>query len=299
MWRFDQTILWIATALVLAPLYAADCCNSSVAVVASLTGSATVQSLGSREKTAISSLDWISSGSTLEVGARSRVVLILANGIRYELGPGARATITADAAPKIIGAAKELPALPPIPKPASILADSAPTSGAPRFRGGTDMSDHLYPRAGFVALANQVTLRFKAVPEAASYRVVLTNDGGDSLLNVTTESTEVSVPSGDIEAGARYVWRVLAMRSGVAIGIGMAEFITLPAENARQRMEFATAAGAASHDSSALALLAGVDLRLGLVAEACDELRAALKQTPEDAALRRALETCQSGRDGR
>ncbi len=299
MWRFDPTIRWIATALVLAPLYAADCCNSSLAVVASLTGSATVQSPGSREKTAISSLDWISGGSTLEVGARSRVVLILANGARYELGAGAKATITADAAPKIVGAAKELPALPPIPKPASVLADSAPTSGAPRMRGPADISDYLYPRAGFVALANQVTLRFKAVPEAASYRVVLTNDAGDSLLNVTTESTEVPVPSGTIEAGARYVWRVRAMHSGVAIGIGMAQFTALPAENARQRVEFATAAGATSNDSSALALLAGVDLRLGLVAEACDELSAALKQTPEDAPLRRALDRCQSSRDGK
>jgi hypothetical protein len=297
MWMFDRAIRWVAIVLMAMSAQAADCCKNSVAVVASLSGSAMVRSPGSHEKASVSSLDWLSDGMTLEVGTRSHAVLILLNGHRYELKAGAKATLTAGAAPKITGAARELPALPPIPQPAPIGADSSPTSGAVRIRGAAEMSE-LYPRAGTVALPDEVTLRFKAVPDAMSYRVGLENDGGESLLNVTTEFTEVSVPSGSIKAGAHYYWRVRAMRSGTAIGVGMAEFSTLSAESALQRTEFATALGATGSDAATLALLAGIDLRLGLVAEACDEFSAALKQKPEDVTLQRALDSARARLSG-
>jgi hypothetical protein len=290
MWIFNSRMRWIAMVLALTPMYATDCCKNSVAMVAYLSGSATARSPGSHERVAISSLDWLSAGMTLEVGPRSHAVLILLNGRRYELRAGAKARLAANAAPKINGAARELPALPPIPRPAPIVSDSAPTSGAVRIRGAADMSD-LYPRADVVALSDKVILRFKAVPDATSYRVALENDVGDRLLNVTTESTEVSVPSGTVKAGAHYHWGARAMRSGVAIGVGIEEFNTLSAEVALHRAEFASALSANSDDPATLALLAEVDLRLGLVAEACDEFSAALKQKPEDAALRRAFDS--------
>jgi len=298
MWPFNAKTRWIAVALAPLPMFAADCCKNSVAIVASLSGSATVQSPGSREKAPISSLDWLSDGATLEVGTGSRAVLILSNGRRYELGQGAKATFTADGGPKVTGVVRELPALPPIPKPATVAADSAPTSGAPRVRGEKDISGYLYPRAGTVALADKLTLRYNSVPEATSYRVALEDDGGASLLNVTTESTEVPVPAGSIEAGARYHWQVRAMRSGTAIGVGMAEFTALSAENALQRTEFASALGATGEDPATLALLADVDLRLGLIAEACDEFSAALRKKPDDATLRRVLESARASLAG-
>jgi hypothetical protein len=288
----NPTIRWTMLALVLTPIYAADCCKNSVAVVASLSGSATVRSPG-HEKIALSSLDWLSEGMTVEVGTGSKAILILLNGHRYELGEGAKATLTSDGAPKVTGAVRELSALPPIPAPAAIVAESAPTSGAVRIRGAAEMSD-LYPRAGVVVLADKVTLRFKAFPDANSYRVTLEDDGGGSLWNVTTGSTEISVPSGTIEAGARYRWQVKALRSGTAIGVGNAEFGALSAESALQRMEFASALGDRRSDAATLALLAEVDLRLGLVAEACDELSEALQQKPADMALRRALDSARS-----
>jgi hypothetical protein len=299
MRMLDPTIRWVVMALALAPNYAADWRRNSAAVVVSLSGSATVRSPGNPAKVAVSSLDWLSDGATLELGTGSRAVLILSNGRRFELGQGAKATLTANAAPKMTGAVRELPALPPIPKPATVVADAAPTSGAVRLRGGGDISGSLYPRAGMVALPDKLTLRYQSVPKATSYRVALESDGGDSLLNVTTDSTEVAVPPGTIRAGARYHWRVRAMRSGVATGVGMAEFTTLSAENALQRAEFASALGATDNDPATLALLAEVDLRLGLVAEACDEFGAALKQKPDDMVLRRALAACESSRNGR
>jgi len=286
-------------AMAVTTMHAADCCKNSVAVVASLSGTAIMRAPGSHEKLAVSSLDWLSEGMTIEVGARSQAVLILLNGHRYELGAGAEATLTADAAPKITGSARELSPLPPIPKLAPIVAGSAPTSGAVRIRGAAEISD-LYPRAGIVAVPDEVSLRFGAVPEAVSYRVVLENDGGDKLLNVTTESTEVPVPSRAIGMGAHYVWHVHAFRSGgVLIGAGGAEFTTLSAEGAQQRRDFASALGAGGGGAATLALLAEVDLRLGLVAEACDEFSAALKLKPDDAALHRALDSARSSLGGK
>jgi hypothetical protein len=299
MRMLDPTIRWMAMALALAPNYAADCCKNSAAVVFSLSGSATVRLPGNPTKVAVSGLDWLSDGATLEVGTGSRVVLILSNGRRFELGQGAKATLMANAAPKITGVVRELPALPPIPKPVAVVADSAPTSGAVRVRGGEAISDSLYPRAGMVALPDKVSLRFKAVPNATSYRVTLENDGGDILLNVTTESTEVAVPAGTIAAGEHYSWRVRAFSSGSEIAVGTAELTTLSAWNALQRAEFASALGAADNDPATLALLAGVDLRLGLVAEACSEFGAAVKQRPDHAAWQRALAACESSRNGR
>ena len=289
----NTTIRWTLIALALAPLYAADCCRNSVAVVASLSGSATVRSPARPAKAAVSSLDWLSEGMTLEVGPGSQAVLILVNGHRYQLAAGAQMTLTANGVPKLTGAARELSPLPPIPSPAAIVAESAPTSGAVRVRGDAEVSD-LYPRAGIVVLPDNVTLRFKAFPKAGSYRVTLENDGADNLLNVTTETTGISVPAGTLEAGAHYRWRVQALRAGIPIAVGRAEFDALSAENVLQRMEFASALGDQNRDASTLALLAQVDLRLGLVAEACDELSEALKQKPGDAALQRALDAARA-----
>jgi hypothetical protein len=56
--------------------------------------------------------------------------------------------------------------------------------------------------------------------------------------------------------------------------------------------------GATGSDAATLALLAGIDLRLGLVAEACDEFSAALKQNPEDVTLQRALDSARARLSG-
>lgn len=280
----------MAMALVASRMWA-GCCANSVAVVESLSGSATARLSASAKKIACASLDWLADGATIEVGPRSRAVLILLNGHRYELGEGATATVSANGAPKITGKARELSALPPIPEPAPVEAESASTSGATRIRGAVAMN-HLYPGAGMAALAREVTLRFDPLPDATSYRVTLEDRQAKRLLNVTTESTEVPVPNGTMDAGAQYRWRIRAMRGNVEIGEGTAVFTTLSAENAERRAEFARALRAGRANPAGLALLGDVDLRLGLVAEACDEFGAALNGKPQDAAVRRALDAC-------
>jgi hypothetical protein len=290
---FYPTIPGMAMVFLLTLMSASDSLGNLIAVVAYLSGSATVGLPGNAKKIAVSSLDWLSDGMTIEVGPHSQAVLILLNGHRYELNEGAKATLTANAEPKITGHARELPALPPVPRPAPVAVESAPTSGAVRIRGATEMSG-LYPRAGTVALPDKVTLHYKAVDEATSYRVTIEDERGNSLWQFTTESTDVPVPRGIVHPGTRYYWRVTAIKAGSAMAAGMAEFTTLSAENIRQREEFASALRSKSGNSAMPGLLAEVDLHFGLIAEACDEFGAALTERPQDPVLRHALDAARA-----
>lgn len=274
------------------PMYAA-CCKNSVAVVAELSGTATARVSGSNEKSPVYGLDWLAEGTTVEIGKDSKAILILLNGRRWELGEGAKATLSADAALRATGNARELVALPAIPKPAAVALESAPTSGAGRIRGAGAVTN-LYPRKNSVALAEKLTLKFAPVATATSYRVTLEDDSGNRILDTTTESTTVPVADGTTEWGSHYSWHVRAFVSSTVIAQGGSEFSTLSAEEALRREEFAKAVGVKSNDPAALALLADVDLRLGLTAEACEEFSAALQKKPDDAALRRALEAAQA-----
>ncbi len=284
---------WLAFVLLTGPLYA-QCCKNSVAVIGSLSGKAEVHTAGSHERKAAAALDWLTDGDTLEMAARSRAVVILENGHRYELRGGAKITITTHAVPKITGTVRELPPLPPIPQPVPIAAASAPTPAAVRIRGGFEMTG-LYPRAGTVALPGKAMFRYDAVPQATGYRMNLEDEAGDVVWNVMTDATNISIPSGTLEAGAHYSWRVRALRSGIEIGAGAEEFTTLSAVDSLKRDQFAEAVLAIGDDQATPALLADVDLRLGLMAEACDELNAAIRRKPEDATLRRLAQPCNDG----
>src|SRR5580704_8467419 len=284
-------IRWLTFALVALPMHA-ECCKDSVAIVAQLSGTATVRSADSRENGAVHLFDWLGEGTTLEVGKQSRAIVILSNGHRYELGPGAGAVLHADKEPTLSGDARKLPALPPIPKPSPIAANSASTSGAGRIRGA-EVIKQLYPRAGVVVLAGKAMLRFSGIPEATSYRLAIDDSAGKLLWSATTESTEVSIPNGVLRDGERYSWHVRAMRSGVLIALGTAEFSSLPAEEALKRAAFANALNATG-DPASVALLAGVDLRLGLIQEAIDEFTAALNQKPDDVGLQRSLDSARA-----
>jgi hypothetical protein len=278
----------VAIALAIWPIHA-ECCKNAIAMLEELSGTATTQSPGSSDRIDVHRLDWLSDGTTLVIGKGSHAVVILMNGHRYELGAGAKAILTADAAPRITGVARELPALPPIPAPAPIRTGSASTAGASHIRGGSEVSG-LYPRAGASAIADNITLRFGGVREATSYRVAIDDARGNRLWNITTQKTSVSIPNDTLKPGERYVWHVRAMRSGVELGDGTAEFNTLTIPELAQRSEFVKALGARSDALATLALLGDVDLRLGLIAEACDEFSKALERNPDDAALRRALD---------
>jgi hypothetical protein len=289
--RYSSMFIWLL------PAHAADCCKNSVAVVESLQGQVSARKPGTELRAVALSLEWLPAGVTLEVGAKSSATLILLNGHRYQLGAGARATITADALTDARGPVRELPPLPPIPTAAPIADASATTSGAVRLRGPNDVRS-LYPREGAAALpGSPLNLSFSAVPQAATYQVVLQDEDGNQLASWQTATSQVSVAEGILKAGSRYSWRVRAVgRSGV-IGEGIASFVTISEQGLQRRADFAKALRASTEDSLALALLADLDLRLGLLREAQQRFQAALRLKPGDPGIQRARDLVETALD--
>jgi serine/threonine protein kinase len=288
-----RKLLYAAALFVLLPLHAADCCKGSIAVIASLSGEARIHDPVTQKRTAAASLDWLQPGVTLDVGTGSSATVILLNGRRYELRAGARATVTADGLTGSSGPVSELERLPPIPKATPLADRTANTSGAVRLRGATPIRN-MYPREGMTALPNGLQLSFASIPEASIYRIDLKDAEGNTLDNIQTAANHVAIPSGTVRPGATYFWHVRAIGSMGVVGEGEATFAIISEQNAQQREALAKVLLASREDASAVALLAGVDWRLGLLEEARQGLNAALRLRPGDAAILHALEGVQA-----
>lgn len=256
---------------------------AAVAIVASMSGTATVRS-GDAAPQPVKLFDWVADGTTIEVAKGGSVTLAFANGTRYELSEGARATLGANGFTSITGKKRDLTAVPPLPNVAAIASTGEQTRPAAfRVRGAKITG--LYPHAGASALANETTLRFDAVPQAARYKVEIEDEAGSTLLEVETDTPSVVVSPGVLAAGQHYYWRVRTLDSGVSAR-GESDFTTLSAEHAASRNALRKAAIA---DASSLPLLAEIDRRLGLLYEANQELREAAAKAPNDAALQAAV----------
>ncbi len=276
-----QIIRYIAALLALLPAHAADCCKDSVAVVETLSGRVT------QNHVAVSNLEWLAKGATLDIGLKSNATVILLSGRRFELGSGAQATVTADALTDTKGPIKELKPLPPIPAPAPLADRSATASGAVRFRGPNDVRN-LYPREGMTAIADSINLTYSPVADASAYRVEIQDEDGNSVANWQTTATRVAIP-GMLKPGSHYSWHVRAIGRAGIIGNGSASFVTLTKQETERRTSFFTAIRQESAHATALGLMAGLDFRIGLLHEAQEGLQAALKLQPGDAGLQRAL----------
>jgi hypothetical protein len=293
MGLFRRKLRYAVTLFVLLPLHAADCCKGSIAVIASLSGEAGIRNAATKKLEPISSLDWLQPGVTLEVGAGSSATVILLNGHRYELGAAARATVTADGLTGTNGPVSELAPLPPIPKATPIIDRTANTSGAVRLRGGAPVR-RMYPRDGMAALPSGLKLSFAPVPQASAYRIELKDADGNILHNLQTSATGVTIPDGTVQAGATYIWHVRAIGSMGVIAEGEARFETISEQDSRQRAVLAQALSGSKADAYALALLADVDWRLGLLEEARQGLNTALRLRPGDSAILHALDGLQA-----
>ena len=272
------------------PIRAADCCKGSVAVLASLSGQVSVRSSGVAKPGSM--LDWLQPGVAIQVGKNSKATVILLNGRRYEIGSGARAIVSAEGLVNAIGPVRELEPLPPIPKATPILERDAGRPGAVRLRGAAPIRS-MYPRESFTALPDALKLSFGVIPEASAYRVELKDAEGNVLENIQTSGASVTIPSGIIQAGAIYSWHVRAIGPPGVVGEGEVRFETISEQDAKLRRELAAALTNSEPDAFRLALLADVDLRLGLIEEARQEFEAALKLHSDDQAIRNALNTVQ------
>jgi hypothetical protein len=266
------------------PARAAD---NFVAVVSSLSGSAQVIS-PSGEKRVLERFDRLPAGSVIEVGSGSLLKLVFSNGNRYALEAGTRATVNEGGPQASAGKVSPLDPLPSLPRLKPLANAAGTTPAATRVRGGPDRIRNLYPCAGSASLVESTVLRFSASEGATSYRIEIEDESGRSVLDAETQSAALTVPAGVLRPGAHYYWSV---RTVERIGSTMraeSEFSTLPEDDTHRRSVLRSALMKAG-DAESLALLAEVDWRLGLLAEAREEFRAALMKSPTDPALQRAI----------
>ena len=259
-----------------------------IALISELTGTATIQSPASAAAP-VGRFASLSDGTILRVGRQSRVLLVLASGKRFVLAAGARATVRAGGLAGVSGSIEELPALPALP-PLVALEAKAPTAlGGVRLR--SNAMTGLSPANGTV-LVSRAVLQFAAVQGAATYRVEIEDEAGRIVFGVETGGTEVPVPPDLLTAGARYYWTVRTIDRPGAQARGGAEFATLTSEamDAREALKRRLSADADVHS---LALLATIDMHLGLHQEALAGFRAALALAPDDKTLKEAIQRLQ------
>ncbi|HEY7213363.1 MAG TPA: hypothetical protein VIC28_01975 [Thermoanaerobaculia bacterium] len=232
--------------------------------------------------------DRLPAGTTLEAGPRSRLELAFINGLRYELGAHSRARLGPRGLASRTGLVRPLPTTPPLPGLSPISARDRPGRRAGALRIRSESIAGLYPDHGATALAQETILRFQPVAGTPRYRVEVRDDQGRAVFSTETAGAEVRVPAGVLQPGLRYSWQVSTVERAGPVARGEAEIVTLPRQIAEAREALRKAAGEAAAGVP-LALLAEVDRGLGLLAEAREELRAALRESPGDAALEKAF----------
>jgi hypothetical protein len=260
-----------------------------VAIVCALTGTASLTVPAEQRTTALRLFDWLRPGSIVEIAPDSSLTIVFSNGVRYELGGTARATTGTNTLDSSSGPVRQLEPVPPLPRLAPIAegARTGPRYAAIRIRGGT--IGKLYPDLGAATLAESTVLRFDPVPDASRYRVDVQTESGVSVFQVETQSPAVSVSPGILKPGEKYYWDVRTLDRIGQAARGAAEFVTLTEEAANARAVLKRSLERAD-DVASLALLAEVDRGLGLLIEAREQFREALKRYPGDAGLRHTLD---------
>jgi hypothetical protein len=258
-----------------------------VALVYALQGEATLTSpAGARQ--ALHLFDRLPARAVVRVGPGSRLALAFANGRRYELGARSRATVGPQDLTVRSGPVRSLPAVPPLPRLPPIDEADQPGLRAAAVRIRAERIRGLLPRDGIASLAESTRLTFAACEGAGRYQVEVQDPQGRTVFRAETGETEVRVPAGTLQPGARYHWTVRTLDRIGPVARGEADLVTLPAKAARTR-ETLRAALTTEGGGEPLALLAEIDRSLGLLLEARQELRAALGAAPGDPGLQEAL----------
>jgi hypothetical protein len=254
-----------------------------VAIIYRLAGTASRIDPG-RPRRPVGLFDRLPAGVVLETEPGARLELAFGTGLRWALGSGSRAALGPAGLATRSGDVRQLLPVPPLPLLGPIRKEDHPGRhpGAVRIRG--ERITGLYPGRGAAAIASAVVLRFLPVGGTERYQVELRDEQGTVIFSATTSETAMSVQADFVRPGTRYHWTVRTVERAGPVALGEADFMTLPSRIAEERETLRKAIEAAG-DSAALALLAEVDRELGLVMEAQDELRAAVRALPGDAQL--------------
>ncbi len=253
------------------------------ALVYQLRGEAAL-TVPSEERRPLRLFDRLPAGATVEAGPGSRLALAFANGRRYELGERSRATLGPENLSLRSGPVRSLPPVPPLPRLLPIAEEERPGLHAGAVRIRAERIAGLYPHRGVTSLAGATKLRFEPVEGAGKYQIEIQDRQGNAVFAAETTSSAVNVAAGILQPGVRYDWTVRTIERVGPVIKGEAGFVTLPRQTAEAR-EALRKAVEASGDGASLALLAEVDRSLGMLLEARDELRGALRNSPGDAML--------------
>jgi hypothetical protein len=232
-------------------------------------------------------------GTVVETESAARLVLTFSSGARYELGEKASATVGRTALESRKGTVKTLPSVPPAIDIAPIAKEEKQGTrlAAARIRtadaSGRSISN-LYPSNNAATLAQSASLRFDPVAGYQKYRVEVEDETGNAVFSVETASATVQVSPGVLRPGANYYFRVRTLDAEKPALRGEAVFSTLSEDNAKKRAALKVLVDDTS-DPSLLGLLAEFDRSVGLQREACEELNAALDQSPGNRPIADAL----------
>jgi hypothetical protein len=269
-WLYQPILAVSLLAACAVPLY-----SEPLALVTSVHGTVTVTNEPAPRPVRL--LEWLEDGAIVATGKDSSAVVIFADGQRCEVGPLSQMRVSPQGPRRISGAVATLPAsapMPPLPAMAPGQSDSD-RIGALRFQRAYTVDD-LFPADPDTVLPDHAVLRFRAVEGATAYNVDVRDDNHRAVFQAHSVSNEIPLPAGTLKAGQHYQWSVSTVSK--FRNYGQTEFSTLSEATLANRAAFRQAVNGTDRDS-ALARV-GVDRRLGLLAEARDQLRQLLANSP-------------------
>jgi hypothetical protein len=268
----------------LAPLLLAAAEEPAAGVLASVTGTATVMYPRGGAMPA-HPFDWLKTGASIQTEAGAKVLVVLVNGAKYEVGERSRATLEKGTMHKVSGDLRRLPGLTEIPKLAAISDKLSSTRGGVVRIRGTKLKQ-CYPAPGVAILPGESTFAFDPAANITSYVMEIENGEGNVIHRAESSGGPIHVAAGVLQPGANYYWEV---GGGVPDSPKCGgEFSVLSSEDEASRQIFRSAVQN-SGEADGLAILAEIDRRLGLLREAREEFNAALSKSSTPDAIRAKL----------
>lgn len=164
------------------------------------------------------------------------------------------------------------------------LADLRPPGES--VRGSGDLTAQTFDPEGIVVESDRPRFSWSAIPQAATYKVIVYRDGQDVMQSAELTGTTY-VPQRPLERGAVYQWQVLIKKPEGP----MEAFPSPPDAPALFRVisaaEAADLADARRRFPQDALLVAALEARAGLIADARRRLDDAAQQHPGDAAIAR------------
>lgn len=271
-------IVFAALVSLAVPARGAPAEPTPVAILATVEGEVRLSTVNAPERTP-QRFERLMADAVVRTGASGRALVVFRTGVRVMVESSSRVRIDEGRAEALTGTATTLEPVPTVPLVAPV-SGAGTTITAVRIRGG-DLAV-LEPAAGATTIADATVLAF-APASAAAHEVVVEGPDGAVVYQTRAAAGRVVVPRGTLRPGTRYRWRVRgATAAGFAVD-GGGDFDTLAESLARDRARLRAALAGA--DLASDALLAEIDLSLGLWSEALASFRRVQHGAAADAVI--------------